>query len=61
MIAYCLRYVRTDYAKRIRREYESGLVKERRCNLRKYDIRRDTVSNTITTVQKDNYILVRCS
>lgn len=60
MTAYCLRYVRTDYAKRIRKAYESGVLRERRCNLRQYDIRRDSVSNTITTVQKDNYILVRC-
>lgn len=55
--AAALRYVRTDYAKRIRKAYESGKIQERRCNLRKYEPRTDGISNTITTVQKDNYIL----
>lgn len=52
-----LRYERTDYAKEIRKAYESGKLKERRCNMRQYGIRADKCSNTITTVQKDNYIL----
>ena len=54
---YCLRYERTDYAKRIRKKYEAGEINERRCNLRKYGVRKDGCTNTLTTVQKDNYIL----
>lgn len=55
--AQCLRYERTDYAKQIRKEYEAGLTDERRCNLRQYGVRNDGRSNTITTVQKDNYLV----
>ena len=53
---FCLKYQRTEYAKKIRKEYESGIIKERRCNMREYTFRTDGCSNTITTVQKDNYI-----
>lgn len=53
---YCLKYQRTEYAKKIRKEYEAGKIKERRCNMREYTFRIDGCSNTITTVQKDNYI-----
>lgn len=56
--AVCLKYERTEYAKKIRKAYEAGLIKERRCNLRRYTLRTDGLSNTITTVQKDNYIVV---
>lgn len=56
--AKCLRYKRTDYAKKIRKEYESGKVHERRCNMREYTLRNDECSNTLTGVLKDNYILV---
>lgn len=52
-----LRYVRTDYAKKIRKAYESGQIQERRCNMRRYDVRRDGLANTLSTVQKDNYLL----
>lgn len=51
-----LRYVRTDYAKQIRKQYELGQIKERRCNMRQYELRQDDCCNTITTVQKDNYL-----
>lgn len=53
---YFLKYQRTEYAKKIRKEYEAGNIKERRCNMREYTFRTDGCSNTITTVQKDNYI-----
>lgn len=53
-----LKYQRTEYAKRIRKDYEAGKIKERRCNMREYTLRTDGISNTITTVQKDNYIVV---
>lgn len=52
-----LKYQRTEYAKKIRKQYEAGKIKERRCNLREYTIRTDGTSNTLTTVQKDNYLL----
>ena len=52
-----LRYVRTEYAKQIRKEYERGNLQERRCNMRKYDVRTDCCANTLSTVQKDNYLL----
>ena len=54
---FILRYERTDYAKRICKDYESKRIKERRCNMRKWGIRRDGLSNTLSTVQKDNYLL----
>lgn len=54
----CLKYERTEYAKKIRKAYESGLIRERRCNMRRYTLRTDGLSNTITTVQKDNYIVI---
>ena len=55
---YTLRYERTEWAKKIRKQYEAGLLKERRCKMREYTTRKDGLCNTITTVQKDNYILV---
>lgn len=56
-----LKYQRTEYAKQIRKDYEAGRIKERRCNLREYTLRTDGCSNTITTVQKDNYVAVGCA
>ena len=55
--AYCLKYQRTEYAKKIRKDYETGKIKERRCNMGEHTTRTDGCCNTITTVQKDNYIL----
>ena len=54
---YTLRYERTEYAKRIRKDYESKRIKERRCNMRKWGIRHDGLCNTLSTVLKDNYLL----
>jgi predicted acyl esterase len=56
--AKALKYQRTEYGKQVRKAYESGEIKERRCNMREHTIRNDEVCNTITTVQKDNYIVV---
>ena len=53
-----LRYERTEYAKEIRTAYEKGEVEERRCNMRQLSPRPDGISNTLTTVQKDNLLLV---
>ena len=52
-----LRAERTEYGKAIRKQYESGEVEEKIGNMRELKPRTDGVSNTITTVQKDNYIL----
>ncbi len=54
---YALKYQRTEYGKKIRKDYEAGRIKERRCNMREYTIRTDGCINTLTTVCKDNYIV----
>lgn len=58
MLPAALKYQRTEYAKQIRKDYEAGKIKERRCNMREYTLRTDGICNTITTVQKDCYIAV---
>ena len=52
-----LRYERTEYGKLIRKQYEKGEIKEKIGNMRELKPREDGISNTITTVQKDNYIV----
>ena len=52
-----LRAERTEYGKAIRKQYEAGDVDEKIGNMRELKPRTDGVSNTITTVQKDNYVL----
>lgn len=52
-----LTHRRTEYGKRIRKDYEAHRIAERRCNMREYVSRDDGISNTITTVTKDNYLL----
>lgn len=53
----CLRYQRTEYAKKIRKAYEAHQISERRCNMREWTVRNDDYCNSLTTVTKDNYIL----
>lgn len=48
---------RTEYGKSIRKAYESGEIKESRHNMTELEPRTDGVSNTITTVQKDNLLI----
>ena len=48
---------RTEYGKQIRKAYESGQVQESRHNMTELEPRQDNVSNTLTTVQKDNLLL----
>lgn len=55
--AYCLTYERTEYGKKIRKDYESGKIKEQRKNIRRLVPRKDGKSNCLTTVQKDNLIV----
>jgi hypothetical protein len=52
-----LKYQRTDFAKKIRKDYEAGRIKERRCNMRECTTRDDGRCNTLTTLQKDNYVI----
>ena len=48
---------RTEYGKQIRKAYESGQIQESRHNMTELEPRQDNVSNTLTTVQKDNMVL----
>ena len=52
-----LRAERTEYGKSIRKQYEAGEISEKIGNMREMNPRTDGVSNTITTVQKDNYLV----
>lgn len=54
---YALKYQRTKYGKKIRKDYEAGNIKERRCNMREWTVRYDGLANTLTTALKDNYII----
>lgn len=49
---------RTEYGKQIRKQYEAGEVEEQRKNIQQLEPRNDGVSNTLTSVQKDNYVLI---
>lgn len=51
-----LRPERTEYGKQIRKSYENGEITEKRSNMCKLAPRNDGITNTLTTVQKDNYI-----
>lgn len=51
-----LRAERTEYGKAIRKQYESGEIYEKIGNMRELTPRIDGVSNTITTLLKDNYV-----
>ena len=44
---------RSDYGKQVRKAYEAHEINDRRCNMQQFEIRKDGVSNTITTVGKD--------
>ena len=52
-----LRAERTEYGKEIRKQYEAGEIDEKIGNMREMKPRTDGISNTITTVQKDNYVV----
>lgn len=52
-----LRPVRTEYGKQIRKQYEAGEITEHRKNMVTLEPRTDNISNTLTTVQKDNYVI----
>ena len=48
---------RTEYGKKVRKAYESGEIQESRHNMTEMQPREDGISNTITTVQKDNLLV----
>lgn len=48
---------RTEYGKKVRREYERGELREPRRNMQRFEPRTDGVSNTLTSVSKDNYLV----
>lgn len=49
---------RTEYGKAIRKAYEAGEIQESRHNMTELVPRTDGIANTLTTVQKDNYLTV---
>lgn len=53
-----LRYERTVYGKEVRKMYESGKEYHRRSEMRIFQPRLDGQSNTLTSVLKDNYVLL---
>lgn len=56
---FCLQYVRNEYGRMIRKGYESGSIKARRSEIRDVLPRTDGITNTITTILKDNIIMER--
>lgn len=48
---------RNEYGKAVRKEYETGNFTDSRHNMTDMQPRIDGVSNTLTTVEKDNYLL----
>lgn len=56
-IIQSLRMVRTEEGKALRKQYESGEIKHGFNEFRKAEPRQDGISNTITTVQKDNMLM----
>lgn len=58
----CMRYERSEKAKQLRKDYESGKIKHGYHEFHELQPRADGKSNTLSTVQKDNPICVpvRC-
>lgn len=54
-----LRLVRNEHGKKIRKQYESGELVEQWGLMKQYEPRTDGVSNTVSTVLKDNILLVK--
>lgn len=58
-IAGILRNVRTEYGKKIRKDYEAGKINISRHKFLESEIREDGIVNTLSTVQKDNLLAVK--
>lgn len=54
--AQAIRMVRTEEGKALRKDYERGAIHHGFNEHREMELRTDGVSNTLSTVQKDNYI-----
>lgn len=54
--AQAIRMVRTEEGKALRKDYESGAIHHGFNEHREMELRTDGISNTLSTVQKDNYI-----
>ena len=52
-----LKRERTEFGKAVRKQYESGETDLKRDDVLQYVPRNDGISNTITTVTKDNYVV----
>lgn len=59
VFAAILKTERNEYAKAIRKEYESHRVTARRCEMKQIALREDGCSNSLTTVLKDNLLLIK--
>jgi DNA (cytosine-5)-methyltransferase 1 len=57
MIRRILRKERTEYGKAVRKKYEAGEFWDSRHNMTRYAIRPDELSNTLSTVLKDNLLI----
>ncbi len=57
LVTKCLVPKRTEYGKRIRKDYESHRIYEPRGNMTVLTPRDDGCINTLTTILKDNYLL----
>lgn len=49
---------RTEYGKQVRKDYEEHKIYEHRKNIQQLEPRKDGVTNTLTGVQKDNYVVI---
>ena len=49
---------RTEYGKAIRKDYEAGKIQEQRKNIQQLEPRQDGKTNTLTSVQKDNLLVI---
>lgn len=58
-IAGILRNVRTEYGKKIRKDYEAGKIDISRHKFLESEIREDGIVNTLSTVQKDNLLAIK--
>lgn len=58
LLRIMLRKERTEYGKKIRKDYEAHRIYEKRANMTEYNFRPDGLCNTISTVQKDCMLCV---
>ena len=54
-----LKTERNEYAKQIRKGYDNHSIRARRCELKHITPREDGLTNSLTTVQKDNLLLCK--